>query len=75
MFNIDFLNGKIKKNSLSKLSNFESCIIFKIEQFRIFDHFSNSSIGKLANFSNVKFLGMRVKILNGKTLECQTLRF
>ena len=54
--------------------NFENSLILRIEQFRIFHHFTNSSIianWKISYSSNLKFLGMRVKVLNSKILECQ----
>ena len=45
---IIFSNCKISifqmVKKISKFLNFENSIIFHIEQFRIFDHFSNSSI-------------------------------
>ena len=40
--------------------NFENLLILQIEEFRIFDHFSNQSIiaiWKMANFPNYKFWG------------------
>ena len=39
-------------------------MIFQIRQLQ--------QIGKLINFSNLTFFGMRIKILNSKILECQT---
>ena len=34
----------VKRKKISKLLDFVNSLIFKIEKFRIFDHFSNSSI-------------------------------
>ena len=70
----------------SKFLNFENLLIFLIEEFRIFDHFS-----KLVNYSNIwnwgaveisneqnnleRLIFSNLKIANFKNYEVQSLNF
>ena len=46
-----------------KLLNFENSLIFQMEKSRIWSFSKLVNYNNLENFPNLKFLGMRVKIL------------